>query len=59
MEIRLVTGDKKGLSVSRRRIVDHMGFSVGLVSTVRRVDWIKDHYNLSDVVYMGDRIFDH
>ena len=59
MDIRFVTGDKKGFEISRKRIVDDMGYALDLVSTVRRVDWIAQRYALASVVYMGDGIFDH
>ena len=59
MTIRFVTGDKKGFAISKRRIVDDMGFELDLVSTIRRVDWIAERYPLESVVYMGDGIFDH
>ena len=59
LEIRFVTGDKKGLSISHKRIVDDMNFPLELVSTIRRVNWIKERYALEDVIYMGDGIFDH
>ncbi len=59
MKIRFVTGDKKGFAISKRRIVDDMGFELDLVSTIRRVDWISEKYPLRSVVYMGDGIFDH
>ena len=59
LDIRFVTGDKKGFSISKKRIVDDMGFTLDLVSTIRRIDWIKDNYEPSEVIYMGDGIFDH
>jgi 3-deoxy-D-manno-octulosonate 8-phosphate phosphatase (KDO 8-P phosphatase) len=59
LEIRFVTGDKKGFSISKKRIVDDMGFNLDLVSTIRRVDWIAERYPLENVIYMGDGIFDH
>lgn len=59
MEIRFVTGDKKGFPISKRRIVDDMGFELDIVSTVRRAEWIAERYDLASVVYMGDGIFDH
>lgn len=59
LEIRFVTGDKKGFDISKKRIVDDMGFPLDLVSTIRRIDWIKDKYDSSEVIYMGDGIFDH
>ena len=36
-----------------------MGFDLDLVSTIRRIEWIKDHYKPKEVIYMGDGIFDH
>jgi 3-deoxy-D-manno-octulosonate 8-phosphate phosphatase (KDO 8-P phosphatase) len=59
IDIQFVTGDKKGFSISQKRVVDDMGFSLTLVSTVRRAEWIAAHYPLSSVIYMGDGIFDH
>jgi 3-deoxy-D-manno-octulosonate 8-phosphate phosphatase (KDO 8-P phosphatase) len=59
IEIRFITGDKKGFPISKKRIVDDMGFQLDIVSTIRRVDWIKERYPLENVIYMGDGIFDH
>jgi 3-deoxy-D-manno-octulosonate 8-phosphate phosphatase (KDO 8-P phosphatase) len=59
LEIRFITGDKKGFPISKRRIVDDMHFPLDVVSTIRRVDWIKERYPLENVIYMGDGIFDH
>ena len=59
IEIRFVTGDKKGFDISKKRIVDDMNYELDLVSTIRRVDWIASKYNLENVIYMGDGIFDH
>lgn len=36
-----------------------MGFPLDIVSTIRRVDWIRERYSLDKVIYMGDGIFDH
>jgi len=59
IEIKFVTGDKSGFEITKKRIVDDMKFPLDLVSTVNRINWISEHYNLSDVIYMGDGIFDH
>jgi 3-deoxy-D-manno-octulosonate 8-phosphate phosphatase (KDO 8-P phosphatase) len=59
LEIRFVTGDKKGFHISKKRIVDDMDYNLDLVSTIRRVDWIAERYPLESVIYMGDGIFDH
>jgi len=58
IQIRFITGDKKGYKISKKRIVDHMGFKLDLVNTVSRVSWIKRNYKLNDVIYMGDGLFD-
>lgn len=58
MDILFVTGDRRGIEISRRRVED-MHFELHLVSTIKRIDWIKERYNPMDVVYMGDGIFDH
>ena len=58
LEIRFVTGDKKGLPITRKRIVDDMGFQLDVVSTIRRIEWIRTQFSPEDVIYMGDGIFD-
>ena len=59
IDIRFVTGDRKGFSISQKRIVEDMNYPLDLVSTIRRIDWIKERFNPSEVIYMGDGIFDH
>ena len=59
LETRFVTGDEKGYPISKKRISDDMKFQLDLVSTIHRVEWIKQRYNLAEVIYMGDGIFDH
>ncbi len=59
IEIRFVTGDKKGFEISARRIIDDMHYPLDLVSTVKRIDWIRERYRPTEVIYMGDGIFDH
>lgn len=59
LEVRFVTGDKKGFPISKRRIVDDMQFPLDIVSTIRRIEWICERYSADEVVYMGDGIFDH
>ena len=59
LKILFVTGDRKGFNISKKRIQDDMGYSLNLVSTIHRSNWIAEHFNLDDVIYMGDGIFDH
>lgn len=58
MEIICVTGDKRGFPISEKRVTD-MHLKLFQVSTIRRIEWIKEHYNPEKVIYMGDGIFDH
>jgi len=59
IEIRFVTGDSKGFSISERRIKKDMKFELDLVSTTKRIEWIKERYDPEEVIYMGDGIYDH
>lgn len=59
LEVRCVTGDRKGFSISQARIERDMGLKLDLVSTTQRIDWIMKRYDPSQVIYMGDGIFDH
>ena len=59
LEIQFITGDHRGFEISKARIAEDMKFPLSLVSTIKRIDWIKDRWNPKDVIYMGDGIFDH
>ena len=58
IEIVFVSGDERGFEISKRRIVDDMGYPLSLVSTTRRLEWIRERWPLDRVIYMGDGIFD-
>ena len=55
--IEMVTGDKRGFSISKKRIETDMGYPLSLVSTYERLDWIKDKFNPLETIYMGDGIY--
>lgn len=57
IEIRFVSGDKRGFQITKKRIED-MKFPIDCVSTNKRLEWIKERYDIKDVIYMGDGIFD-
>lgn len=59
IDVRFVSGDHRGFEISKRRIVDDMKYSLDLVSTIKRIDWIKERWNPKEVIYMGDGLFDH
>jgi 3-deoxy-D-manno-octulosonate 8-phosphate phosphatase (KDO 8-P phosphatase) len=56
--IEMVTGDKRGFPISKKRIQDDMGYSLNLVSTFQRKEWIQERFNLNETIYMGDGIYD-
>ncbi|MEK7080248.1 MAG: phosphatase [Patescibacteria group bacterium] len=59
IKIIFISGDKRGFEISKKRIVDDMGFSLEQVSTVKRMEYIKKIADPSEIIYMGDGIFDH
>jgi 3-deoxy-D-manno-octulosonate 8-phosphate phosphatase (KDO 8-P phosphatase) len=58
LRLRFVTGDRKGFAISEKRIVGDMKMELDLVSTVQRLDWIRERYDPETVAYMGDGILD-
>ncbi len=59
LEIRFVSGDKRGFAITKKRVEEDMNYPLDLVSTFERIDWIKKRYNLDEVIYMGDGVFDY
>lgn len=57
-DVIFVTGDKRGFKITEQRVHD-MKCKIELVSTIKRIDWIKERYNPEEVIYCGDGIFDH
>lgn len=58
LHIEMVTGDKRGYSISKKRIHEDMGYPISLVSTYERINWIKERFNPNETIYMGDGIYD-
>jgi 3-deoxy-D-manno-octulosonate 8-phosphate phosphatase (KDO 8-P phosphatase) len=58
LHIEMVTGDKRGFPISKKRIQEDMGYPISLVSTFQRVEWIKERFKLEETIYMGDGIYD-
>ena len=44
INILFISGDKRGFSINKKRIVDDMGHKLELVSPEERVEWIKKRY---------------
>tara|TARA_B110000238_G_C15882021_1_gene333910 strand:- start:51 stop:575 length:525 start_codon:yes stop_codon:yes gene_type:complete len=58
LHIEMITGDKRGFPISKKRIGIDMGYPISLVSTFERVEWIKKRFKLEETIYMGDGIYD-
>ncbi len=56
--IEMITGDKRGFEISKKRINTDMGYEITLVSTFERLNWIANKYILEETIYMGDGIYD-
>ena len=56
--IEMITGDKRGFEISKKRIEIDMGYPIHLVSTFERTSWIETKYHLEETIYMGDGIYD-
>ena len=58
LHISFITSDKRGFSISKKRISD-MKFNVKLLNTKDRLTWIEKNFDLKQTIFMGDGIFDH
>ena len=58
IEIKFITADKRGFPISKKRIVEDMGYELDLVSEQSRLDYLSTNYDLSKIIYMGDGYFD-
>ena len=56
--IHMITGDKRGFEITKKRVADDMGFPLDLVSTFERIDWLAQRFNPKETIYMGDGLFD-
>lgn len=57
-KIEFLTADKRGFSISKKRIYTDLGYKIHLVSEENRLAFLKKKYGLRNVIYMGDGIFD-
>jgi 3-deoxy-D-manno-octulosonate 8-phosphate phosphatase (KDO 8-P phosphatase) len=58
INIEIVTSDKRGFSISSKRVAEDLGFPLELVHSSKRLDWIIKNFELSKTIYMGDGICD-
>ncbi len=58
INIRVITADKRGYSITKKRIVDDMGLTLDLVPEALRLEWLKKNFNLEESIFMGDSLHD-
>ena len=54
--VHFITADKKGFSITQKRIEEEMGFELDLVShnACARWDWMKNTHPNKDIIFFGD-----
>jgi len=57
VDVLFISADHRGFSISQKRVLD-MGFKIKLVSQHDRYDFIRKNFNLDNLIFMGDGIFD-
>lgn len=57
LHIHTISGDKRGYSITEKRMID-MKLPIDKVSTFERIEWIREHFDPEETIYMGDGIFD-
>lgn len=58
LEVVAISGDKRGFGITQKRVEEDMKLPLFQVSTFERIQWMKERWDLDEVVYMGDGIFD-
>ena len=58
LAISFITADELGFNISRKRIVDDMGYPLRLAKEKDRLAFLSDNYDLQRTIYMGDGYHD-
>jgi len=58
INIYAISADKRGFSITEKRIADDMGLPLDLVSEGDRLEWLRKKFDLKRSIYMGDGIYD-
>ena len=56
--ILFLTADKQGFKISKKRIVDDMGYKLKLLDENKRFLFLEKNYQLKNIIYIGDGIYD-
>ncbi len=58
MDVHVITADKRGWEITKKRIVDDMGLRLELVSEEDRLSYLQKNFNLEESIFMGDSMHD-
>ena len=58
LQIKFITADRRGYSITKKRIVEDMRFELDLISEQERFNYIKQNFDLKALIYMGDGYHD-
>lgn len=58
MNIHVITADKRGYVITRKRIAEDMKLKLTLISESERLGWLEKNFNLKESVFMGDSMHD-
>ena len=58
IEVEFISADLKGFEISKKRIVDDMGYKLTLVSTSDRLKWFEKNCDFKKTIYMADSFKD-
>jgi 3-deoxy-D-manno-octulosonate 8-phosphate phosphatase (KDO 8-P phosphatase) len=58
LHIEMISGDKRGFGITKKRIESDMRYPLSLVSTFERYQWISEKFDPGETIFMGDGIYD-
>ncbi|MCK4386465.1 MAG: HAD hydrolase family protein [Candidatus Pacebacteria bacterium] len=58
LNIHTITADKRGFEITKKRIHNDMKLKFDIIPEKERLSWLKENFDLSKSVYMGDGIYD-
>lgn len=58
LNVQVISADKRGFAITKKRIAEDMGLKLELVSEEDRLGWLQKNFNLGESIFMGDSMHD-
>ena len=58
IQIEFISADHRGIDISRVRVERDMGFTLNLLPSDSRLEWLSMRHDFKDLIYMGDSFVD-